>query len=255
MGIHIIDAVLVPPRVDIAAFLRTCNGSASGSGSGGASHSVQPNNSCIYLGVQRSAGQFLVGPTHTCLCTTGGHWTQCRTNNESNSLKTIEQFVLDSPDFTTLTAAIVQADLVGVLGDASTGPFTLFAPTDKAFADVPSVVVNFLLDDANKATLAKVLSYHVTSGGIKADDIPEGSLNVETLLGSGSDTIDASKTCYSATAIEAGRPSCENYSLLLNDNSNVIATDIQTSNGIIHVITKVLIPPSLRDAVAGLVGN
>mmetsp|Transcript_24874 Transcript_24874/g.28792 ORF Transcript_24874/g.28792 Transcript_24874/m.28792 type:complete len:420 (+) Transcript_24874:191-1450(+) len=259
--IHIIDAVLVPPGTDVAAFLQTCS---YGNGNG-SSHSVQPpthsstnNDSCVYLGVQRSAGQSLVGPTHTCVCTYGGAWTHCRTNQDmgGTSLKTIEQFVLDSPHFTTLKAAIVQADLVGVLGDSTTGPFTLFAPTDTAFADVPPAVVNYLFDDANQATLGAVLSYHITQGSIPADDIPEGSMTqVDTLLGN-NDQIIVSKTCYSATAIEAGQEACgDNYSLLLDSTSNVIATDIQTSNGIIHVITKVLIPPSLRDAVAGLVGN
>jgi len=259
--IHIIDAVLVPPGTDVAAFLQTCS---YGNGNG-SSHSVQPpthtstnNDSCVYLGVQRSAGQSLVGPTHTCVCTYGGAWTHCRTNQDmgGTSLKTIEQFVLDSPHFTTLKAAIVQADLVGVLGDSTTGPFTLFAPTDTAFADVPPAVVNYLFDDANQATLGGVLSYHITQGSIQADDIPEGSMTqVDTLLGN-NDQIVVSKTCYSATAIEAGQEACgDNYSLLLDSTSNVIATDIQTSNGIIHVITKVLIPLSLRDAVAGLVGN
>merc|ERR1712238_263886 len=238
--IHIIDAVLVPPRIDVDAFLQTC----PGNGDDGSSDAVPPppnhsttttninNDSCVYLGMQRSAGQTLVGPTHTCVCTIGGAWTQCRTNQEmgGTSLKTIEQVVLDSPDFTTLTAAIVQADLVGVLGDPTTGPFTLFAPTDTAFDEVPPAVLQYLLEDANQATLGEVLSYHVTRGRIPAAAIPEGSMTtVDTLLGN-NDQIMVSKTCYSAT-------------------------DIQTSNGIIHVITKVLIPPSLRDAVAGLVGN
>merc|ERR1712161_103132 len=262
--IHIIDAVLLPPRIDVDAFLQTC-GRSNDEGSSDAvppppNHSTTTtnNDSCVYLGVQRSAGQMLVGPTHTCVCTIGGAWTQCRTNQEmgGTSLKTIEQVVLDSPDFTTLTAAIVQADLVGVLGDPTTGPFTLFAPTDTAFDEVPPAVLQYLLEDANQATLGEVLSYHVTRGRIPAAAIPEGSMTtVDTLLGN-NDQIAVSKTCYSATNIEAGQAACgDNYSVLLDNTSHVIATDIQTSNGIIHVITKVLIPPSLRDAVAGLVGN
>merc|ERR1712194_530943 len=87
--IHIIDQVLVPPRIDVGAFLQTCDGSSSSSSSssGGGYQSVPPppaghnnNDTCTYLGVQRSAGQYLVGPTHTCLCTYGGVWTQCRLN-------------------------------------------------------------------------------------------------------------------------------------------------------------------------------
>mmetsp|Transcript_12504 Transcript_12504/g.14025 ORF Transcript_12504/g.14025 Transcript_12504/m.14025 type:complete len:750 (-) Transcript_12504:62-2311(-) len=87
--IHSIDQVLVPPRIDVGAFLQTCDGSSSSSSSsgGGGYQSVPPppaghnnNDTCTYLGVQRSAGQYLVGPTHTCLCTYGGVWTQCRLN-------------------------------------------------------------------------------------------------------------------------------------------------------------------------------
>merc|ERR1719491_1533019 len=78
--------VLVPPRINVDAFLRTCRGSTSSSG-GSQSVQLQPppghnnnnnNDTCTYLGVQRYAGQYLVGPTHTCLCTYGGVWTQCR---------------------------------------------------------------------------------------------------------------------------------------------------------------------------------
>merc|ERR1719491_770200 len=88
--IHIIDQVLVPPRIDVGAFLQTCNGHGNGGGHGIRGSSSQHNNNnynnhndstCIYLGMQRSAGQYLVGPTHTCLCTPGGAWTQCRLNN------------------------------------------------------------------------------------------------------------------------------------------------------------------------------
>jgi len=96
--IHIIDQVLVPPRIDVGAFLQTCGrGNSRGNGNGirGSSshHSVQQlpyhhnnnnynnNDTCIYLGMRRSAGQYLVGPTNTCLCTHGGAWTQCRPNN------------------------------------------------------------------------------------------------------------------------------------------------------------------------------
>merc|ERR1711865_355236 len=84
--IHIIDQVLVPPRIDVEAFLRTCRTNSGGGGiRGNGSHHNNNNNNnrhttCYYLGMQRSAGQYLVGPTHTCLCTSSGAWTQCRRN-------------------------------------------------------------------------------------------------------------------------------------------------------------------------------
>merc|ERR1711865_309852 len=86
--IHIIDQVLVPPRIDVEAFLRTCRTNSGGGIRGNGSHHNNNNNNnnnrhttCYYLGMQRSARQYLVGPTHTCLCTSSGAWTQCRRNN------------------------------------------------------------------------------------------------------------------------------------------------------------------------------
>merc|ERR1712224_118664 len=236
MGIHIIDSVLVPEgKLDNLECAST-----------------QPSNptyECVYLGIARSAGQYLTGPTHTCLCTTGGHWVQCRPNTPER--QTIQQFVLDSNEFTTLEAAVIQADLVGVLdGD---GPFTLLAPTDDAFADLPTELVDYLLDDANRDVLGQVLKYHVVAGtSIDSDaDIPEGTINVDTVQG-GNDQITATKKCFSTLQVQAGKPKCDRYSLVLDGDSDVIVTDVHASNGIIHIINKVLVPPSLRSAVADL---
>jgi len=241
--VHVINQVLVPPRIDVTAFLDACTG-------GGSSSSSDDRDECTYLGVARSAGQYLTGPTHTCLCTTGGHWVQCRTNTQADTRKTIQQFVLDTDNFSTLETAVIQADLVGVL--EGSGPFTLFAPTDAAFADVPTAVMNFLLDDDNKDVLGQVLKYHVTAGEINSKDLPEGTLkNVDTVQG-GNDQLTATKTCYTTMQIASGRPNCDTYSVTLDETSNAIVTDIQASNGIIHIINKVMIPPSLRAAVAGL---
>ena len=284
--VHVINQVLVPPRIDVTAFLDACTGGSSSSSS-------DDRDECTYLGVARSAGQYLTGPTHTCLCTTGGtygiptliilinfvltpiivllifvltvflllhinfslvsftgHWVQCRTNNQADTRKTIQQFVLDTDNFSTLETAVIQADLVGVL--EGSGPFTLFAPTDAAFADVPTAVLNFLLDDDNKDVLGQVLKYHVTSGEINSKDLPEGTLkNVDTVQG-GNDQLTATKTCYTTMQIATGRSNCDTYSVTLDETSNAIVTDIQASNGIIHIINKVMIPPSLRAAVAGL---
>lgn len=157
---------------------------------------------------------------------------------------------MDTDNFSTLETAVIQADLVGVL--EGSGPFTLFAPTDAAFADVPTAVMNFLLDDDNKDVLGQVLKYHVTAGEINSKDLPEGTLkNVDTVQG-GNDQLTATKTCYTTMQIASGRPNCDTYSVTLDETSNAIVTDIQASNGIIHIINKVMIPPSLRAAVAGL---
>merc|ERR1712166_726338 len=240
--IHVIDAVLVPPSIKVAEFLETCGDDSDSSDD-------EPDE-CTYLGVSRSAGQYLTGPSHTCLCQSGGHWIECKSNEEL--LQTTQEFILTSDSFTTLEAAVVQADLVGFLDGDADQPYTLFAPTDAAFADVPAAVLAFLLDEENMDVLLQVLSYHVLSGIVDADDVPAGTTdNILTLLEP--EVIVAKKTCFTATKVETGTPPCDEFSLLLNGNSNVIVTDIETANGIVHVIDTVLIPPSLVEAVAKIV--
>jgi len=225
--IHVIDQVLIPPKF-----------SACGVGGGDESDSA----TCTYLGVTRLAGEYLTGPTHICLCTRSGRWTNCRLNN--NNVKTIEQVIVDSNQLSTLEAVVRKAGTLGVLDGP--GPFTLFAPSNRAFAKVPEKLLNFLLDDANESVLADVLKYHVYSGEATTSDLALGSSAVPSLLG-GVDDITVEKTCWSAVE------TCSDvFSIVLNDSSYVVAADIDTSNGIIHVIEEVLIPPSLASAVAGI---
>lgn len=237
--IHIIDEVLVPQRLDLG---RLCfppeeetGGMTGGSMSGGPIV-------CSYLGVGRSAGEYLTGPTHTCLCTHSGHWTNCRPNRREKN--TIEELVIDSSQLSTLEAAIRKAGIVGVLDGP--GPFTVFAPTDKAFAKVPKKLLDFLLEDGNESVLAQVLQYHVYGGKVKSSAISNGVSGVPTLLG-GSDTIEIEKNCLSAFDTCA-----DTYSIVLNENSYVVEADVDTANGIIHAISEVLIPPSLASAVADI---
>jgi len=127
---------------------------------------------------------------------------------------------LEADDFNTLVTAVIEADLVAALkGD---GPFTVFAPTDAAFAALPEGVLEGLLND--KEQLANVLLYHVVPGKVMAEDVVtmDGAM-VETLLG------------------EKVEISIEDGMVYIND-SQVIATDIEASNGVIHVIDKVLVP-------------
>merc|ERR1712078_456274 len=238
--IHVIDDVLVPPGLDIEAL---CFSDQNQGGSmTGANDNSNNKITCTYLGVGRAAGQYLTGPTHTCLCTSIGHWTDCRRNSKDQ--KPIEQVVVDSSQLSTLEAAIKKAGILGVLDGP--GPFTVFAPTDRAFAKVPQKLLDFLLADGNEAVLAQVLQYHVYSGNVKSSSIANGMSNVPTLLG-GSDTIAVEKTCLSAV------DTCDDtYSIVLNDSSYVVEADVDTSNGIIHAIEEVLIPPSLQSAVEGI---
>lgn len=122
--------------------------------------------------------------------------------------------------FGTLVAAVAAAGLVETLQSA--GPFTVFAPTDEAFAALPAGVVDALLVESNRATLAKVLTYHVVSGAVLAAAVATG--DVPTVEGS---TI----------AVEVS-----SNGVVLNGSANVTATDVMASNGVIHVIDAVILP-------------
>lgn len=119
--------------------------------------------------------------------------------------------------FKTLVTALKAAGLVDTL--KGPGPFTVFAPTDEAFAKIPKAKLDALLKD--KAALTKVLTYHVVSGKVMAADVKAGQ--VKTLEG-------ASLT----VSVDAGKVKV--------DNANVVKTDIVTDNGVIHVIDTVLMP-------------
>jgi uncharacterized surface protein with fasciclin (FAS1) repeats len=122
--------------------------------------------------------------------------------------------------FNTLVAAVQAADLVDTLkGD---GPFTVFAPTDEAFAALPMGTAEDLLKPENKAQLVAVLTYHVIPGKIMSSDIAGKSMDVATVQG-GELSVDATDG-------------------VKVDNANVVAADIETSNGVIHVIDQVVLP-------------
>ena len=125
-------------------------------------------------------------------------------------------------DFSTLVAAVKAAGLVGTLkGD---GPFTVFAPTNAAFEALPAGTVESLLKPENKDKLTSILTYHVVPGAVMASD-------VVTL--SSAATVEGSEVSIS-TADGA----------VMVDGANVVATDIEASNGVIHVIDAVIMPGS-----------
>jgi uncharacterized surface protein with fasciclin (FAS1) repeats len=127
--------------------------------------------------------------------------------------------------FTTLVAALQAADLVDTL--KGPGPFTVFAPTDAAFAALPAGTVDTLLMPENKAQLASILTYHVVPGAITSDQVIGERLSVGTVQGSNV-TVDGRTRKYGAA-------------VRVND-ANVTQADIIASNGVIHVIDKVLMP-------------
>lgn len=127
-------------------------------------------------------------------------------------------------NFTTLVQAVTAADLVSTL--KATGPFTVFAPTDVAFAKLPTVVVNELTKAENKMTLSKILLYHVQNGNVTSAAISAMTLPAAfQMLGNGSVIVS------------------RNGSALQVNNAVVTKADVYATNGIIHAIDAVLLPP------------
>lgn len=122
--------------------------------------------------------------------------------------------------FKTLVAAVQAAGLVDTLKDE--GPFTVFAPTDAAFAALPEGTVQALLEPENKAKLQAILTYHVIPGKVMAADIAGKTMNVDTVNGK-------------ALAVDATN------GVMIN-NATVTSADIVSSNGVIHVVDTVLLP-------------
>ena len=137
---------------------------------------------------------------------------------------TIVEVAASNEDFSTLVAAVEAAGLVGTLDGE--GPFTVFAPTNEAFDALPEGVLDALLLPENEAVLTSILTYHVVAGEITSDQITDG--DVETVEGQ-SVTIGT----------EDG--------VMVNDATVVIA-DVEASNGVIHAIDAVLIPPDVDPA-------
>ena len=134
--------------------------------------------------------------------------------------KDIVDTAVAAGSFKTLATALQAAGLVDTLKGA--GPFTVFAPTDEAFAKLPAATLNDLLRPENKAKLQRVLTYHVVPGRVTAADV----VKLKTAKAVSGDSIDI-KT-------EGGG--------VMVDNARVVKTDINASNGVIHVIDAVIMP-------------
>lgn len=118
--------------------------------------------------------------------------------------------------FKTLVAAVQAAGLVDVL--KGPGPFTVFAPTDEAFAKIPKATLDGLLKD--KAALSKILTYHVVSGKVMAADVKAGKVK----------------------SVQGQEITVKTEGGVMVDGSKVVATDVAASNGVIHVIDTVMLP-------------
>ena len=141
---------------------------------------------------------------------------------DNESAKDVVKVAVGSKDHTTLVAAVKQAELVDALSNA--GPFTVFAPTNAAFEKLPKGTVEDLMKPENKEKLQDILQYHVFVGSLSTDLMQDG----QTLNEVNGGNITISK---------------KDGKVVINNTANVIAS-IPASNGIIHVIDAVLLPPA-----------
>lgn len=142
---------------------------------------------------------------------------------DDESAKDVVKVAAGSPDHTTLVAAVKQAELVDALSNA--GPFTVFAPVNAAFEKLPAGTVDDLMKAENKEKLVDILQYHVYVGSLKTDLMQDG----QTLNQVNGGNITISKGADGKVKV--------------NNSANVVAS-IPASNGIIHVIDAVLLPPA-----------
>jgi uncharacterized surface protein with fasciclin (FAS1) repeats len=149
----------------------------------------------------------------------------CASEGGDGELVDIPSTAFAAGSFTTLVAALGNTDLLSALSEPE-GPFTVFAPTDDAFAALPDGLVDCLLEPANSGALSAILTYHVVAGTVLSSDLVDGMMP-ETLQGEAI-TIDLS---------EEG--------VTINNSTSVVTPDVLASNGVIHVIDSVLVPPSI----------
>lgn len=140
------------------------------------------------------------------------------------SAKDVVKIAVGSKDHTTLVAALKQAELVTSLSNA--GPFTVFAPTNDAFNKLPAGTVDGLMKDDKKADLQNVLQYHVIVSSLKAESFTDG----QTLGMVNGDNVSVS--------VKDGK-------VTLNGNVHIIAS-VQASNGMVHIVDGVLLPPAKK---------
>ena len=134
---------------------------------------------------------------------------------------TIVEVAQGNPDFSTLVAAVVAADLAETL--SGEGPFTVFAPTNAAFEALPAGLLEKLLLPKNKAILVKILTYHVVASKVMAADVMAGDV----------------------TTVEGSTFAISTMGGVKVNTANVTATDVAASNGVIHVIDAALVPSSV----------
>lgn len=153
---------------------------------------------------------------------TGNVYAQCGDSNKKKKSSDIVDLAVSTDFLSTLVAAVQAGDLVETLkGD---GPYTVFAPTNDAFAALPEGTLESLLKPENKDRLVAILAYHVVPGKVKSTDLKDG-MKATTVQG------------------EDINVRISNDGVKIND-AMVTAADIEASNGVVHVIDQVILPPA-----------
>ncbi len=137
--------------------------------------------------------------------------------------KNIVELAVGTESLSTLVAAVKAGGLVETL--SGKGPFTVFAPTNEAFAALPEGTLDMLLKPENKDKLVAVLTYHVVSGTVKSTDLKNG---------------------MSAKTVQGEKIKVDLSNGVKINQANVISADIMASNGVVHVIDQVILPPSMQ---------
>jgi len=151
-------------------------------------------------------------------------------DDDTTSGNTIVDIASGSDSFSTLVQAVQAAGLVDTL--AGPGPYTVFAPTDAAFASLPDGALDFLLQPENKDVLTQVLTYHVVPGEVTSGELSTGGVSA---LGGG----------LAIGVFDSG---------VVVNNASVTQADIQASNGVIHQVNRVLVPSALQQQLSALLG-
>ncbi len=141
---------------------------------------------------------------------------------QDEKAKDIVDLAVETDILSTLVAAVKAGELVDVL--KGEGPFTVFAPTNEAFAALPKGTLDMLLKPENKDKLVAILTYHVVPGKVMSTDLSDGMM---------AKTANGSKI----------KISLENSSVRINE-AQVVAADIVAANGVVHIIDKVILPPT-----------
>jgi uncharacterized surface protein with fasciclin (FAS1) repeats len=139
----------------------------------------------------------------------------------------ILELTTETESLSTLATAVEAADLEATL--QSEGPYTVFAPTNEAFENLPEGVLNELLKPENKEQLVAVLTYHVIPGEVMSDDVTK-TMKAKTIQGSNASVKS-------------------NGESVMIENAEVVKADINASNGVVHVIDEVILPPSIKKAL------